>query len=123
MTISFDISQLSAELAALRALPHAHKVAVVVPVDPDRASMTRAAVAEGPPFDPAKIGLIGHEVILTTDEAVFVFELGDGADELDAILSSPDFWDVVAWWEHIAVGQPRLGAVAYSWTRERGEAP
>jgi hypothetical protein len=123
MTISFDVAQLSAELAALRSHPHARKVAIVVPIDPDRAGMTRAAVAEGPPFDPATIGLVAHEVILTAAEAVFVFELGDGAEELEAILSSPEFWDVVGWWEHIAAGQPRLGAVAYSWTRDQGEAP
>lgn len=123
MTISFDIAQLSAELAALRAHAHAHKIAIVVPVDADREDMTRAAIAEGPPFDAAKIGLIAHEVILTSDEAVFVFELANGPEELDAILSSSEFWDVVGWWEHIAIGQPRLGVVAYSWTRGAGEAP
>jgi hypothetical protein len=53
---------------------------------------------------------------------VFVFEVADGAEELDAILSSEDFWSVVGWWEHIAVGQPRLGVVAYAWTRAAGEA-
>jgi hypothetical protein len=84
--------------------------------------MTRAALAEGPPFDPGQVGLLTHEVILTSEEAVFVFEVADGAEELDAILSSEDFWSVVGWWEHIAVGQPRLGVVAYAWTRAAGEA-
>jgi hypothetical protein len=121
MTISFDIAQLSAQLAAVRSHPHARKLAVVVPVDPDRSDMTRAALEEGPPFDPASAGLVAHEVIVTSDEAVFVFELEGGPESLDAILSSAAFWDVVGWWEHVATGQPRLGVVAYSWTRAQGE--
>lgn len=123
MTASFDIAQLSGELAALRANPHARKLAVVVPIDPQHADMTRAAVAEGPPFDPASVGLAAHEVILTSEEAVFVFDLADGPEALDAILASEEFWSVVGWWEHIATGQPRLGSVAYAWTRTGGEAP
>jgi hypothetical protein len=121
MPISFDIAQLSGELAALRAHPHARTVAVVVPIDPQRAEMTRAALAEGPPFDLSAVGLARHEVILTSDEAVFVFDLSDGVNDLDAILASEEFWSVVSWWEHIATGQPRLGVVAYSWTRAQGE--
>jgi hypothetical protein len=121
MTISFDIAQLSGELAALRAHPHARTLAVVVPVDPQRQDMTRAALAEGPPFDPRAAGLARHEVILTSDEAVFLFELAHGPRDLDAILASEEFWSVVSWWEHIATARPRLGVVAYSWSEDTGE--
>jgi hypothetical protein len=122
MPISFDIAQLSGELAAVRAHPHARSVAVVVPIDPQRSEMTRAALAEGPPFDLSAAGLARHDVILTSDEAIFVFDLSDGVQELDALLASEEFWSVVGWWEHIAIGQPRLGVVAYSWTRDAGES-
>jgi len=115
MSTSFDVSELSHELAQLRSHPHLRTFAVVVPIAPERRELAQAAIAEGPPFDPAAAGLARHEILLTGDEAIFLFELADGADSIERILASEDFWSVVPWWEDIAIGRPRLAASTYAW--------
>jgi hypothetical protein len=115
MTASFDMAELSHELAELGARAHLRRIAVVVPLDPLHADMARAAIAEGPPFDPRALGLRRHEVLLREDEAIFVFDLADEPAALERVLDSEDFWSVIHWWEKIARDRPRFAEVAYVW--------
>jgi len=93
------------------------RLAVVVPIKPDAVDEVRDLLAEGPPFDPEDIpGLQRHEVFLSRDEAVFVFDSGVETDTL-ALLEHPEFLKTaISWREHI-VGTPRVAEDVYSWKR------
>ena len=73
-----------------------------------------------PPFDPASIeGLDRHEVYLTADEAVFVFESALGVDALVPLFADPKLWEhVSAWGQHLG-GTPRIAEEAFSWSRAK----
>jgi hypothetical protein len=115
MAIKFDIGDLERELATLISRADLKHVAFVVPLAPGMRDMASRALAEGPPFEPGDAGVDFHQVLLTDDEAVFVFGLEHGPESLERVLASEDFWSVVSWWEHIAAGRPRLAEVAYEW--------
>ncbi len=121
MTVNIDIAEVSEKLAALHAneahrSDKAHRsVAIVVPLTEGRCDVVREFIEEGPPFEPAKIGLAGHKVFLTDREAVFVFETDEGVHALERLLSEPELWDVVSSWEHCLAEEPRLAATVYEW--------
>ena len=117
MTTKFDISELEHELAKLTPRHDPKHIAFVVPIDPELRGMALAALAEGPPFDPADVGVDFHQVLLSGNEAIFVFGLEEGPASLERILAREDFWSVVSWWEHIAAGRPRIAEVAYEWRK------
>jgi len=82
-------------------------------------AFAQAALAIGASaFDPGAIeALDRHDVFLTPDEAVFVFESHLGSDALAPLLSDPKLWEAVSTWgEHVA-GPPRIAEEAFSWSR------
>jgi hypothetical protein len=116
MSVSFDVAELSHELATLRSHPHISKAAVVLPLAPGMRDFAREVLAEGPPFDLDELGLASHEVLLSDMEAIFVFGLADGPETLERILAYEEFWTVVKSWERIAGGRPRVATVAFDWS-------
>jgi hypothetical protein len=119
MSIHFDVSSVAHELDRLVANPHLRKLAVVLPLDTGKRDVAYDYLQEGPPFDLRDAGVDTHEVFLTDAEAIFVFGLPQGPATLERVLANEDFWAVVASWEHIAGGPPRVAHVAYDW-HERG---
>jgi hypothetical protein len=119
MTMTFDVAEVARELDRLLAHPHLHKLAIVLPLDPGKRSVAHEYLAEGPPFDLDAAGVDAHEVFLTDEEAIFVFGMPKGPATLERILADEEFWSVVAAWEHIAAGAPRVASVAYDWRAER----
>ncbi len=115
MAVSIDISQLADRLAAFHRHDGPASIAVVVPLADGRCDIVREFLEEGPPFDPAKIGLDRHQVFVTDREAIFVFETEKGARTLERLLAEPELWDVVSTWEHCASEEPRLATAAYQW--------
>jgi hypothetical protein len=117
------VGEIAERLAALQlGAQTSRRVVVIVPLKPgEHASVTRL-LEQGPPFDPAAIaGLDRHEVFVTADEAVFVFESEFGADALAPLLADPKLWEAVAaWGEHVA-GPPRIAESAFSWSRSEAE--
>jgi len=117
------VGEIAERLAALQlGAQTSRRVVVVVPLKVgEHASVTRL-LEQGPPFDPAAIaGLDRHEVFVTSDEAVFVFESEFGADALAPLLADPKLWEAAAaWGEHVA-GPPRIAESAYSWSRSEPE--
>jgi hypothetical protein len=97
------------------------RVAIVLPINPGSKEEVRGLLKYGPPFDPAEIpGLERHQVFLTADEAIFVFDSFLGHEALASLTSDPELWRAAgAWHEHIA-GPPRSAEDAYSWTRPQG---
>ena len=56
----------------------AERIAVVVPLRKGKRDKAERLLDQGPPFDPAKMGLESHEVFLSDHEAVFVFNAQPG---------------------------------------------
>jgi hypothetical protein len=112
------VGEIAERLAALQlnAAPP-RRLALVVPLKPNAYDAVRDLLAKGPPFDPEQIpGLDRHEVFLSRDEAVFVFDSGAEADAL-SLLAEPNFLRAaITWREHIA-GAPRVAEDVYSWKR------
>ncbi|HUK94012.1 MAG TPA: hypothetical protein VLU96_03040 [Gaiellaceae bacterium] len=113
------VGEIAERLAALQLDASAsRRLALVVPLKPDSHDAVRDLLAQGPPFDPEQIpGLDRHEVFLSRDEAVFVFDSGAGADALSPLLADPDFLKTaVSWRDHVA-GPPRIAETIFAWTR------
>jgi hypothetical protein len=115
MTIKFDVAELSSELAGALSHPHAHRIAIVLPIMPGARQTVHDLLEEGPPFNLRDAGITSHEVLVSDQEAIFVFGLRDGPRSLERVLADEDFWTVVGPWEHLAAGPPRLAHVAYDW--------
>lgn len=113
------VGEIAERLAALKLGAGApRRLALVVPLRPGADEAVRALLADGPPFDPESIPeLDRHEVFLTPDEVVFVFESDRGSDTLAALLARPDFWQAAGSWEQHVAGPPRLAESAYAWVR------
>jgi len=113
------IGEIAERLAALRlGARTSRRVVVIVPLEPDAHASVSHLLKQGPPFDPVAIeALDRHDVFLTSDEAVFVFESHLGTDALVPLLSDPKLWEAVsAWGKHVA-GPPRIAEEAFSWSR------
>jgi hypothetical protein len=74
------------------------EVAVVVPLQKGRMAQAKELVAQGPPFDPAALGLTRHEVFLSADKAIFVFAGPHVRAKLERMTRDPTLWRVgIAW--------------------------
>jgi len=94
------------------------RLAVVVPLRPGAQEEVRRLVAQGPPFDPDTLTeLDRHEVFLTPEEAILVFESDRGADSIAALLSRAEFSKAAGAWEKHVAGPPRIAESVYSWAR------
>jgi hypothetical protein len=113
MSRKSDIGDVGQELTAPTAHPHFARLAVEVPLAPGTREMARAAIAEGPPFEPRDVGLSFHEILLTDRGASFAFGLEGGAEILREIRGSEDPCTVARWWERVADGPPRVAEVAF----------
>ena len=112
------ISEIAERVAALELGGAAvREAAVVVPILPGTHEAARVLVEHGPPFDPAAVGLERHQVLLTTDEVVFLFESHLGEPALEALLAEPALLEIAAEWQDILAGPPRIAESVYSWTR------
>ena len=111
--------------ALTQTLPPAERVELLVPIKRGSGAEVRRLVADGPPFDPAELGLDRHDVYLTDTEVRFVFEGPTIHDTLRHTLSDAAVWRAgLAWRSHIS-GRPRLvdhptpdgdcGELIYSW--------
>jgi hypothetical protein len=117
------VGEIAERLAALQlGAQTSRRVVVVVPLKPGEHPSVSRLLKQGPPFDPAAIaGLDRHEVFVTSDEAVFVFESELGSGALAPLLADPELWEAAAaWGEHVA-GPPRIAESAFSWTRNEPE--
>lgn len=112
------IGELAERLGALQLGHVGRRTAVVLPILPESRDAVRMLLEAGPPFDPDAVGLVRHEVFLTADEVIFVFESPLGSGALEALLAQPELWQRAAEWHRHVVGPPRIAEEAYSWSRE-----
>ena len=76
----------------------------------------RELAGHGPPFDPAETALTRHQLLLTEQEAIFVFET-QSEEGLKALLNQVDISSATVAWQDLVTGPPRLAELAYAWER------
>lgn len=99
------------------------RIAAVVPLKPGMQARVRELVAEGPPLDPAALGLQEHAVLLHEDEVVFVFVGPDVRRKIERAAHRPALWRAGLAWRSCIAGAPLLttepvldgSEVLYSW--------
>jgi len=92
------------------------RATVVVPLKEGAVDRVRELAGHGPPFDRAETALTGRQLLLTEQEAIFVFET-QSEEGLRALLSQVDTWAGAVARRDLVDGPPRLAAVAYTWER------
>jgi len=113
------IGEIAERLAELQlGAQSARRLVVVLPLKTGARDEVRALLDAGPPFEPETIeGLVRHEVFLTADEVVFMFESDLGVDALAPVLSQPDVWQAAAAWHEHIDGPPRIAEGVFAWSR------
>lgn len=92
------------------------RATIVVPLKEGASARVHELAAAGPPFDPNETQLTRHQLLLTAQEAIFVFETADERG-LQALLEEVDIWAAASTWRDLVDGPPRLAETAYSWER------
>lgn len=115
---SDDQGQIVLELARrlasfLRPDETARSFAVIVPLKPGSLPRVRRLLDQGPPFDPEAVQLAHHQVFLSKDEVVFVFDTRP--EPLDQLLADPMTWSAAAAWLDSVAGLARIAEEVYSW--------
>jgi hypothetical protein len=94
------------------------RTVVVIPIRANAHDAVRALLDVGPPFDPAALpGLDRHEVFLTPDEVVFLFDSSFGTHAIEPLLADAALWKAAAAWHNHLAGPPRIADEVYSWRR------
>jgi hypothetical protein len=117
----FELADLVAELSA-RAAAAPAPVVVVVPLREGTAARARELASSGPPFDLERAGLDRHQVFVTDQEAIFLFEGVHARERVERLLCDPRVLRDAARWRRCIAGPPRLAEESYGWQRE-GSAP
>lgn len=113
------ISELAERLASHHlAESTASRAVVVLPLVEGAIDRAAELLRKGPPFDPDEVGLGRHQVFLTENEAIFLFE-AESAEAADHLLSGSSLWAAAAAWKDLVAGPPRLAEDMYSWARNR----
>lgn len=98
----------------------AGRIAIVVPLREGTRSEAERLLGEGPPFDPERVGLERHEVFLTDQEAIFVFDAAS-AGSLQTLLADSEVWTTsAAAWHGVVAGPPRMATAAFAWATVPG---
>jgi hypothetical protein len=114
------VSELAEQIAAFRLAEDMSRVAVILPLKPGARARAEELLAQGPPFDPEAAGLESHDVFVSDDEAVFIFEALE-QDLLDRLAAETPVWGAAVAWKDLVAGPPRLAQAAYSWRRPEPE--
>ena len=95
------------------------KLVVIAPLKPGAEARARELLDEGPPFDLEGSAFNAHEVFVTPQEVVFVFEgtASDG-ETLNFAADDPEIWRAAKAWADCLDGRPRIARSAFSWKRD-----
>lgn len=109
------VQELVERLAELR-LVAPRRATVVVPLREGAVGRVRELAGHGPPFDSGDTTLIRHQLLVTEQEAIFVFET-QSEERLKALLRQVDIWAGAPVRRNLVDGPSRLAEVAYAWER------
>ena len=126
-----------ADLLTALATQHAdsgEQVAVTVPLKRGQLARVQELVAQGPPFDPAALGLTQHQVFLSAHKVTFIFAGPHARATLERATSDPTLWRVGLAWRGCIAGRPRLSSahrpqpedgarLVYNWDANSEQAP
>lgn len=84
------------------------QLALIVPIKPECFEQARELIRQGPPFDPASLGLTGHQVYLHGSETIFVFSGPNVRARVRQALRGPALWRAGMAWQDCVAGRPRL---------------
>ncbi len=93
----------------------------VLPLKPGARDRAEALLREGPPFDLEQTQFDRHQVFLTDQEVVFVFEGEGPSHTLDLPAEDPALWKAAEGWRACLSDRPRVAVTAYSWARSEDE--
>jgi hypothetical protein len=91
------------------------RLVVVARLKPGAEARARELLDEGPPFDLEGSKFDSHEVFVTPQEVVFVFE---GSETLDLDAGDPGLARAAEAWAECLDGRPRIARSAFSWKRD-----
>lgn len=92
------------------------RLVVVAPLRPGMRHRAAKLLAAGPPFVLEETQFDRHDVFLTDDEVVFVFE-GESGEPLRLDAEAPSVLTAAEEWQELLAARPRMAAGAFSWTR------
>jgi hypothetical protein len=116
------VAELAERIASSQLAEDMSVIAVVLPLKPGARARVEELLAGGPPFDPQAAGLERHEVFVSDEGAVFVFEAPE-RHILDRLAVEAPVWAAAQAWKDLVAGPPRLAEPAYRWRRlERDES-
>ena len=92
------------------------RLMIVARLRDDAHDEAEVLLAEGPPFDPAEVGLEGHTAYLTAAEVIFVFEGPEVEWIVNDLVDDPRVAPFFAPWEKLVEGTPRLAHERYHWS-------
>ena len=91
------------------------RLVVVAPLKAGTEARARELLDEGPPFDLEGSAFDAHEVFVTLQEVVFVFE---GNETLSLSAGDPALMRAAKDWADCLDGRPRIARSAFSWKRD-----
>ncbi|MGH3005463.1 MAG: hypothetical protein ACRDOS_06085 [Gaiellaceae bacterium] len=97
------------------------RLVAVLPLKPGARDRAEALLREGPPFDLEQTQFDRHQVFLTDQEVVFVFEGEGPSHTLDLPAEDPALWKAAEGWRACLSDRPRVAVTAYSWARSEDE--
>jgi hypothetical protein len=111
MTLLPEIADLLGSLSR----PAGAVLTVYVPLKPGCLDRARRLLANGPPFDPASLGLTSHDVYLREGDAVFVFRGDDVRSRIGKAIRHPAVWRAGLAWQRCFASPPAIVELADHW--------
>jgi hypothetical protein len=94
------------------------RLVLVARLRPGAQAKAEALLEDGPPFNPASVGLSAHFAFLSSDEVVFVFEGHEVEWTVDDLVNHPVVAAGLEPWRALADGEPRIARELYAWVGE-----
>lgn len=102
------------------------RVAIVAHLKEGGEPRAAELIAQGPPFNLAESGIVGHSVYLSSREVVFVFEGHQVEWIVDDVIDQPFHPDIrraLDEWRAIVDEPPRIAREKFGWDRHGSAAP
>jgi hypothetical protein len=97
------------------------RIALVLPLKRGLRARAETLLQHGPPFDPEAAGLESHEILVTDDEVIFLFEAPE-QHVVGRLVAEASAWTAAHPWKDLVAAAPRVAETAYTWRRcERQE--
>jgi hypothetical protein len=94
-----------------------NRLIIVARLRDDAHDEAEVLLREGPPFDPATLGLDRHAAYLTAGEVVFIFEAHEVEWVVNDLIDDPVVSAYFGPWHRLIDGTPRLAHERYYWSR------